>query len=59
FQLSLLVYSAVCALLVLVLVGILLLMALALGAFALTIIAAIQANQGVAYRYPLIIRFIR
>ena len=59
FQLSVLIYGAVCALLILILVGFFLLLALALGAFVLTIIAAIQANQGVAYRYPLIIRFIR
>lgn len=59
FQLSLLIYSAVCFLLILILVGFLLLLALSLGAMALVIIAAIQANQGVAYRYPLIIRFIR
>ena len=59
FQLSVLIYGAVCALLILILVGFFLLLALALGAFILTIIAAIQANQGVAYRYPLIIRFIR
>lgn len=59
FQLSIMIYAAVCFLLILILVGFLLLLALSFGALALVIIAAIQANQGVAYRYPLIIRFIR
>ncbi|MDF1817998.1 MAG: DUF4870 domain-containing protein [Immundisolibacteraceae bacterium] len=59
FQLSVMVYAAVCFLLILILVGFLLLLALSFGALALVIIAALQANQGVAYRYPLIIRFIR
>ena len=59
FQLSLLIYSAVCFLAILILVGLLLLIALSFGALALTIIASIQARQGVAYRYPLIVRFIR
>ncbi len=59
FQLSLLIYTAVCFLAILILVGLLLLLALSFGALALTIIASIQARQGVAYRYPLIIRFIR
>jgi uncharacterized Tic20 family protein len=59
FQLSVMVYAAVCFLLILILVGFLLLLALSFGALALVIIAALQANQGIAYRYPLIIRFIR
>jgi len=59
FQLSIMVYAAVSILLILILVGFLLLMALSFGALVLVIIAALQANQGIAYRYPLIIRFIR
>jgi len=59
FQLSIMVYAAVCFLLILILVGFLLLLALSIGALILVIVAALQANQGIAYRYPLIIRFIR
>ncbi|MBI1317376.1 MAG: DUF4870 domain-containing protein [Candidatus Hydrogenedens sp.] len=58
FQLSLTIYSLVAALLVIVLVGLLLLPALLIAAVVLTIVAAIKANDGVAYRYPYIFRLL-
>lgn len=59
FNISMLIYGIVCALLIFVLIGILLLIILGLAHIILTIIAAIKANNGEAYRYPLTIRFIK
>ncbi|OPZ10994.1 MAG: hypothetical protein BWZ07_02313 [Alphaproteobacteria bacterium ADurb.BinA280] len=42
-----------------ILIGFLLIFVVGLGALVLTIIAAIKANEGVAYRYPLTIRLIK
>ena len=58
FHLSVLLYAIVCALSLLVLIGFVLLPALALFVFIVTIIGAIRAYEGTAYRYPLCIRFI-
>ncbi|MDF3059317.1 MAG: hypothetical protein K0R17_3532 [Rariglobus sp.] len=58
FHLSLLIY-ALCAIpLVFVGVGILLLMAIAIGSLILAVIAAVKASDGGFYRYPVCIRFI-
>lgn len=59
FQLSFLLYYIISGLLVFLLIGILLLPALAILNFVLVIIASIKANEGVFYRYPFTIRFIR
>jgi hypothetical protein len=58
FQISVLIYLAVSAVLVLVLVGVFLMMAIAIAAIVLVVIAAIKASNGELYRYPLTIRFI-
>lgn len=58
FQISLTIYAFVAALLILVLVGIVLLAILGIAGLVLTIIAAIKANDGHAYRYPFVIRLI-
>ena len=65
FNLSVFIYGAVAglvtAILVLVLVGLLLLPLILVAAVAwvvLVIVAAIKANNGEAYRYPLTIRFV-
>ena len=58
FHLSVLIYAIVCAMSLLVLVGFVLLPALALFVFVVTIVGAIRAYEGTAYRYPLCIRFI-
>jgi uncharacterized Tic20 family protein len=59
FQISLAIYVIVSCILILVLVGIVLLPLIAIGGLILMIIAAIKANEGVAYRYPLTIRFLK
>ena len=59
FQLSVTLYAIVCALLVIVLIGIALLAALFIAWIVMTIIGAIRANEGKYYRYPLILRLIK
>jgi uncharacterized Tic20 family protein len=59
FHLSLLIYSLVSAVLVLLIVGIFLLIALVIGGIVLGIIAAVAASKREPYRYPLTIRFVR
>jgi uncharacterized protein len=61
FQITMLIYSAVSALLLLTCIGILLLPAVLLTDIVLVVIATIKANDGFHYRYPypLIIRFIK
>ena len=44
---------------IIVLIGIVLLIGLAIFDIIVTIIAMVKANEGVAYRYPLNIRFIK
>jgi uncharacterized Tic20 family protein len=62
FQLSILLYSVVSLILVFsgvfAVVGIPLLLALAVFDIVMIVIASMKANEGVAYRYPLTIRFI-
>ena len=58
FHLSVLIYFAVAFLSLFVLIGLVLLPALGLFVFVVTIIGAIRAYEGTAYRYPLCIRFI-
>jgi uncharacterized Tic20 family protein len=57
FQISMAIYFVVAAFLILVAVGVLLLPVLALFWLILTVIAAVKANSGESYRYPLTIRF--
>lgn len=58
FQISVTIYGAVAFLLVFVLIGFLLLPVVGLFYLIMTIVGAVKANQGIAYRYPLCIRFI-
>jgi uncharacterized protein len=59
FHISLVIY-VLCALpLIALLVGVPLLIAIGLGAFVLSIVAAIKASDGAVYRYPLTIRLIK
>lgn len=53
FNLSWLIYSVVSWMLTLVLIGWVLLVALAIGYVALVIMGAVAANRGEEYRYPL------
>ncbi len=60
FQISLLIYVAACFLLMLALgIGLLLLPIVGLFGFVSIIIAAIKANEGIAFRYPACIRFVK
>lgn len=59
FQISLTIYAIVAAILIFVLIGIPLLFVLGIGWLVLMIMAAIKANEGVSYRYPLTLRFIK
>ncbi len=58
FQISITIYLIVSLILVLALIGIPLLIALGIFNIVVTIMAAIKANEGHEYRYPLCIRFI-
>lgn len=59
FQLSILIYAVVSFVLIFVVVGFPLLMAVVLFHVIATILATMKASQGIAYRYPLCIRFIK
>lgn len=58
FQISLMIYGIVAGILCLILIGFLLLVALAILQIVCVIMAAIKASNGEDYRYPLTIRFI-
>src|SRR4030095_4613838 len=59
FQISLNIYFIISGILILLLVGIPLLIVLPIFGLIMIIIAAIKANEGVPYRYPLTIRLIK
>ena len=58
FQLSMLVYSLISAILCLILVGFVLLAILHIVNVVLVIIASIRASEGKFYHYPITIRFL-
>jgi uncharacterized protein len=58
FNISILIYAVASAVLILLLVGIVLLIAVGVFWFVLTIIAAVRAANGEPYEYPLTIRFV-
>jgi len=59
FNISVSLAAIVCAVLVFILVGILLAAALFVFWLAMTIVAAIKANEGARYRYPFTLRLIK
>ena len=59
FQLSMLIYDAVALILCLVLIGVPILIVLWVLNTVFVIVASIKASDGVLYRYPLTIRFIK
>jgi uncharacterized Tic20 family protein len=59
FNLSVMIYALVSAVLILVLIGIPMIIALAIFHVVVTILAAIKAHNGEPYSYPLAIRFIK
>lgn len=58
FQISVTIYTFIAAISIIVLLGIVLLPAVLIFDLVLTIIAAIKANDGAYYRYPLTIRLV-
>ncbi len=58
FQISLLIYLAVSAVLILLLIGFLLMIAVGVFALVTVILASIKAANGEEYRYPLCIRLV-
>jgi len=59
FQISIMIYYAVSALLIFGLVGIVLLPAVAIFGLVMTIIAIIKVSEGRPFRYPLCMRFVK
>ena len=59
FQISMTIYLIVSALLIMILVGIPLLIGLGIFNVIMTIVAAIKANEGKNYRYPINLRIIK
>ena len=59
FQISMTLYAVVAAVLILVIIGIFLLIGIGILDVVLVIVAAVKANAGEKFRYPLTIRFIR
>ncbi len=58
FQITVLIAAAVSGLLMVILIGIPLMFAVAIGNLVLCIIAAVKASEGNMYRYPVAIRFV-
>jgi uncharacterized Tic20 family protein len=59
FQISMMIYAIISAVLMLVIIGIFMLIAVGITNLVLVIIASMKANEGQAYRYPLAIQFIK
>ena len=59
FQITMLIAAIVSAILMIVLIGFLLLPLVGLVSLVFSIIAAIKANNGEAYRYPFALRLIK
>jgi len=59
FQLSILIYSMVAGLLTVILIGMVLLPAIGIFGLVMVIVAAVKANKGEDFKYPLCIRLIK
>ena len=59
FQISITIYAIVSALLILIVIGIFLLIAIGVLVLVMVIVAAVKANSGEKFRYPLTIRLIQ
>jgi uncharacterized Tic20 family protein len=59
FQISMTLYYIASIILIIVLIGIVLLIGFGIFSLIMTIIAMVKANEGVAYRYPMCIKFIK
>jgi uncharacterized protein len=59
FQISMIIYSFISGLLMLIVIGVLMLVAIGIMEIVFVIMASLAANEGKPYRYPLTIRFIK
>ena len=59
FQITATIAFVVAGVLIFVLIGIPLLLLLGLAWLVLTVVAGVRANEGVRYRYPLTVRFVK
>ncbi|MGB3311175.1 MAG: DUF4870 domain-containing protein [Nodosilinea sp.] len=59
FNISMTIYGLISAILIVVFVGFLMLAVLGIAWLVLAILAAVKANEGVAYRYPLTLRLVK
>ena len=59
FQLTLMLAYVVCFILSFILIGLFLFWVVTIGNLIFSIVAAIKASNGSAYRYPMTIRFVR
>ena len=59
FQISLLIYFAIAFVLIFVLIGLPMFIALWIFSLVIVVVAALKANAGEYYKYPLTIRFIK
>lgn len=59
FQLTLLIAYVVCFILSFILIGLFLLWIVMLANLILSIMAAVKASNGIEYRYPMTIRFVK
>ena len=59
FQITMTIGFVICVILMFLVIGMFLIIPLAIFDLVMVIIASIKANEGVTYRYPLTIRFIK
>ncbi|KPY30119.1 hypothetical protein ALQ60_00259 [Pseudomonas syringae pv. papulans] len=59
FQITAAIAGLICIMLMFVVIGIALFMLVCLGAFILTVIAGVKANNGLEYRYPFTWRLLK
>ncbi len=59
FNISMTIYMAVAGVLIFVLIGIPIMIVLAITWLMLVIMAAVKANEGTAYRYPITLRLVK
>jgi len=59
FQISMIIYAVISWILVTIFIGYLLLFAVGIFDIVMVIMAALKANEGEMFRYPLCIRFIK
>lgn len=59
FQISIAIYAIVASILILILIGGILLIGIGIFWLVFVIIASTKANDGIVYRYPLTIRFLK